>query len=1293
MSAGIAISWVEADRSWAEWIAYQVDDLGFPVHLDYRAGSNRVHEFDRMLEEGYRVFAVVSDASLADEVTRSEWLRAVHRDPTGKRGLVAPLLVRPGDAGPLSPLIPVPLYDFRSESAAADRLLTALGLREKPALTPSFPGLTPAEHRSFRSVDRLIKEAPAPPRRVLHQTDDALPRLRVLSGLARSEAGQVPHGLRSGDFGKGLYVERDVAPEVLGRLLDGTSAPQLLVGGPGTGKTSLLWGLANGLLAGDGHEVFLLKATWLRGVGDRPALVDAGMIAAAVERAGQACTLLVDTADLVVTGEAGHLALVEAVNAAADGGASVVVTSRPDEAGLLPEDWVVVELTDYATDGSPSEFERAVASHSRFYCHSAENARGMAARIISAVARQRPLGSLCLRPLTLRMLFQLYAPSAIADNVDITDLYYEFWRDRVVRDRRVGSAEESSDDVDLAGSVRQLAVAMLRDGIPEVAPDRSFDPGERRREVDLLVQRGVGELVVGSSGQAFRFFHQTFFEFAAAQALLHARRADALALLHDRIRGRPDDYLLLAVFEQAWLCAWRDDSMVSAARNLAVRMLADLSRTFTDRAGDPFPYALQRTILSVLAQSPDVPEECWEPFGHVLARASLPVARDCLALMPPPQRRWTEHDVDVLKACADRADAAWVSVLGVLSRLAQRDPELAVVGARRLELTKRAAGLATFRAELPRLFTGLLTVDPEFALAELRELGRLTALRSAGHHLVTILRPVLDREADLPDVDLATWADGVVGATATRGQAVTLAHAEAHRIAATRLAERYGWSLLLVELKTALATVAAADKVASRDGALLGGVLAALATDGPLETVDVVALLLRGHDEPQVHAEINRGWLVGYTRRAPNRMLDRWADWLAEGLPASHKKPVGARQRWADTVRRTLERQDVEPVVAVGVAEAASRRLSDDEVAPWLDPDVLLRLVVRGAGVGSAGARAAVAGIAAGQELAPHAIRTFIQQSLRGTASPEEQRMLLDVLIERRGCGHLHQFLERHPDVAGYPLRARSGPLRTLVESGLGSDRATDRRDGARLLVALVRRDGLVPPALSTVEGWLGAAREVSVRKSLVQVLGLGLASGHYPAADVRRVLAPRADWDPAEGAPSANALEARSLLVVLLAGWGAPGDAEELLRLAFREPVESAVLGKVSGFVRHGAAGLPFLLDFGRRLRHAPRRACKDTAVRWRPAMAEVLAGAEPGEHLAVLDALRGDLDEEFAASVVLHLEPRRHAELRHGMTLLLDEPDLDERVRRNIRLALVERTAHRSRRTGYDWPDLLKP
>jgi len=72
------------------------------------------------------------------------------------------------------------------------------------------------------------------------------------------------------------------------------------------------------------------------------------------------------------------------------------------------------------------------------------------------------------------------------------------------------------------------------------------------------------------------------------------------------------------------------------------------------------------------------------------------------------------------------------------------------------------------------------------------------------------------------------------------------------------------------------------------------------------------------------------------------------------------------------------------------------------------------------------------------------------------------------------------------------------------------------------------------------------------------------------------------------------------------------------------------------------------------------------------------------------VLDALKGDLDEEFAASIVLRMEPRRHADLRHGMTLLLDEPDLDARVRRNIRLALVAKTAHHA---GYDWPDLPTP
>jgi hypothetical protein len=1311
VSGGFVISWVEADRRWAEWIAYHVNELGLPVHIEYPAGSNRTVEYQRMLESGYRVIAVVSPESIGDPVTTGEWASALTLDPSSAGRRVIPMLVKPCDAGLLRPLVPLRLYELDAADMPADRLLAALGLMELPRRVPEFPGLTKGEDRSLRLVDALIKQAPQDERRFLVPSGDPLPQLRLLSERARAEAGSVGVGSRlTDDFGAGLYVVRDIEAVLVDRLRDRVRTPQILVGDPGAGKTSLLWGIATRLLANDDHEVLLVKATWLRATAEQPALVTSEMIAAAIAEAGRDCMLMIDTADLVVNTEEGHLALVGAVDTAINGGASVVVTSRPDEVQLLPAGWDRVPLTNYGTessDGTPSEFERAIASHSRFYCSSAESSREMAARLISAVARRQPLGQLCLRPLTLRLLFQLYAPSTVADNVDVTGLYYAFWRDRVCRDRRVWAPEVSPPDPgrDLSQMARSLALAMLREGNPEITLRTRFDPAEDdrlRRDVGLLVQRGVGEILDGGNSIAFRFFHQTFFEFAAAQALLHTKGLAALSLLEQRLRQRPDDYLLLAVFEQTWLCAWRDETMSRMASDTAERMLDELLLQLGPGEGrETLPYPLQRTLLAVLAQGSDIPTSCCKKLGDALAAVSLPVVRDCLALMPPPLRNWTENDLDVVLRCADRTDAAWVSVLDVLTRLVQRDGRLAASAVRRLKLADLIARVPAKDffgiIELPELLADLLPVDPTYALGKLTELGRFAMRENSHNYLATILRLVLRRADDLPEVDLAGWTDDIVGVTTDRKQAVIVLHAEAHRISAVRRATRNGWPSLLEELGDALAAVAEGKKVTAPDGARLGGVLTALAIWGPLSTVPTVDSLLGARDEPHVHAEIHRGWLVGYTCRAPNLMMDLWVDRLVEGLPASHRQPNGAPQRWADTIRRTLERPDVDPAVAAGVAERVAKRLGGDEVTHWLDPDVLLRLVVRGAGIGLTAAREAAVRIRAGYDLDPDALRTFLQQAARLDFSAAEEEVVLDTLIERGECGYLDQFLDKRPD---HPLREHATRLWALVTKGMASHRITARRDAGRLLQTLVRRGGLKPPPWRTLTGWFTEANDVAVRISLIQVMGAGLGSGHYSADAMWETLRPLRE-ELFGGVSSADVLEARSQLVVAIAKWGSPSDADELLDLAFQEPIEASVLAKVSSFVqaehRVGAVRpdmpeVTFLMEFGQRLKCTPARARKDTAVRWRPAMAEMLARAGAEDQISVLNALV-TMDELFAASIVLQLEPWRHPAVRKRLNELLDDRRVGARLRRNLRMVLATKTGHLAR---YDWPELpelLKP
>lgn len=48
------ISYNHADRAWAEWIAWQLEQVGFSVEIqawDFRPGSNFVLEMDRATKE------------------------------------------------------------------------------------------------------------------------------------------------------------------------------------------------------------------------------------------------------------------------------------------------------------------------------------------------------------------------------------------------------------------------------------------------------------------------------------------------------------------------------------------------------------------------------------------------------------------------------------------------------------------------------------------------------------------------------------------------------------------------------------------------------------------------------------------------------------------------------------------------------------------------------------------------------------------------------------------------------------------------------------------------------------------------------------------------------------------------------------------------------------------------------------------------------------------------------------------------------------------------------------------
>jgi hypothetical protein len=80
------VSYNQADRDWAEWIAWQLEDAGYTTRIqawDFHAGSNFVVDMDRAARQSRQTIAVLSPDYLAARFPTAEWAAAFARDPTG----------------------------------------------------------------------------------------------------------------------------------------------------------------------------------------------------------------------------------------------------------------------------------------------------------------------------------------------------------------------------------------------------------------------------------------------------------------------------------------------------------------------------------------------------------------------------------------------------------------------------------------------------------------------------------------------------------------------------------------------------------------------------------------------------------------------------------------------------------------------------------------------------------------------------------------------------------------------------------------------------------------------------------------------------------------------------------------------------------------------------------------------------------------------------------------------------------------------------------------------------------
>jgi CRISPR-associated Csx14 family protein len=139
------ISYCSEDRTWAEWIAWQLEMVGYSCLIqawDFRPGSNFIENMHEAVEHAKCTLAVLSPDYFESPYTKAEWMAVLALHMKGGHRKLLP--VRVSECDPPGLLTSIVYIDFvqTDVTVARKRLLAGVqGARIKPSKPPVFPGV------------------------------------------------------------------------------------------------------------------------------------------------------------------------------------------------------------------------------------------------------------------------------------------------------------------------------------------------------------------------------------------------------------------------------------------------------------------------------------------------------------------------------------------------------------------------------------------------------------------------------------------------------------------------------------------------------------------------------------------------------------------------------------------------------------------------------------------------------------------------------------------------------------------------------------------------------------------------------------------------------------------------------------------------------------------------------------------------------------------------------------------------------------------------------------------------
>lgn len=205
------VSYTGVDRTWAEWIAWQLEENGYQVVIqswDFRPGGNFVLDMQKAVSECERTIAVLSPDFLRSKYVQPEWAAAFSKDPTGEFNNLLLVRVRECEVpGLLKQINYIDLVGEKEHAAIAvllEGIKKAIGeMRGKPSEEPHFPGeastrtisnlpiypSTDSNHGEIEDIEEMLTYLPHPiaaPLYALRQMESEKEKFSTLDNLLKN---------------------------------------------------------------------------------------------------------------------------------------------------------------------------------------------------------------------------------------------------------------------------------------------------------------------------------------------------------------------------------------------------------------------------------------------------------------------------------------------------------------------------------------------------------------------------------------------------------------------------------------------------------------------------------------------------------------------------------------------------------------------------------------------------------------------------------------------------------------------------------------------------------------------------------------------------------------------------------------------------------------------------------------------------------------------------------------------------------------------------------------------------